>query len=496
MTPQPVTIRSLGYSDLPQVISIERRAFPTPWSLAMFVLELSKPSGVCLAAIEDRPNRRLSDLRALRRRLASDEHRRRPAAPAARDRHRAARGDDRARRTRTRRTRSRCVPSNAHAIALYERFGFRSAGTRRATTGHRRGRADHVAHGGDGVDARARPGDPRARDELRRHLRGGRHAATGEIRSNVISSQGVHDRYGGVVPEIASRHHLELIGDVVDDALARAGVVARRPRPRRGHARARAGRGAARRRGHRQGTGRGARAAAGAGRPPPRPRRRRRSSGPTPFEPPFLSLIASGGHTLLARVTDHGPGLRGARPDARRRRRRGVRQGRAAAGPRLSGRRRRSSGSRATAIPEAFRVPRPARGCAGPRLLVRRSEDRAAVPGPRPRRGRGRAPPGRPRRLLSAGDRRVAGDPRRAGAGARPGSSGSSVGGGVAANGAAARAHARARASSCTCPPRELCTDNAAMIASAARFVERAAVSRSTSTSTCTRPASGRWSAR
>ena len=49
-----VTIRSLGYSDLPQVIAIERRAFPTPWSLAMFVLELSKPSGICLAAIEER----------------------------------------------------------------------------------------------------------------------------------------------------------------------------------------------------------------------------------------------------------------------------------------------------------------------------------------------------------------------------------------------------------------------------------------------------------
>src|SRR5881409_2096278 len=43
----------------------------------------------------------------------------------------------------------------------------------------------------------------------------------GEIRANVISSQGVHDRYGGVVPEIASRHHLELIGHVVDDALMR-----------------------------------------------------------------------------------------------------------------------------------------------------------------------------------------------------------------------------------------------------------------------------------
>src|SRR5512138_574710 len=47
----------------------------------------------------------------------------------------------------------------------------------------------------------------------------------GEIRSNVVSSQGVHDRYGGVVPEIASRHHLELVNAVVDDALAQAGAT-------------------------------------------------------------------------------------------------------------------------------------------------------------------------------------------------------------------------------------------------------------------------------
>ncbi len=32
----------------------------------------------------------------------------------------------------------------------------------------------------------------------------------GRMLSNAISSQGVHDRFGGVVPEIASRHHLEL----------------------------------------------------------------------------------------------------------------------------------------------------------------------------------------------------------------------------------------------------------------------------------------------
>jgi len=46
-------VRRLAYSDLPAVISIERRSFPTPWSLAMFVLELSKPSGICLAATSD-----------------------------------------------------------------------------------------------------------------------------------------------------------------------------------------------------------------------------------------------------------------------------------------------------------------------------------------------------------------------------------------------------------------------------------------------------------
>lgn len=45
-----VEVRGLTYPDLPEVMAIERRAFPTPWSLAMFVLELSKSSGVCLAA--------------------------------------------------------------------------------------------------------------------------------------------------------------------------------------------------------------------------------------------------------------------------------------------------------------------------------------------------------------------------------------------------------------------------------------------------------------
>ena len=43
----------------------------------------------------------------------------------------------------------------------------------------------------------------------------------GEIRSSVVSSQAeLHARYGGVVPEVASRRHLELVSPVVQEALA------------------------------------------------------------------------------------------------------------------------------------------------------------------------------------------------------------------------------------------------------------------------------------
>jgi len=48
----------------------------------------------------------------------------------------------------------------------------------------------------------------------------------GDVRANVVSSQGVHDRFGGVVPEIASRAHLEAMVPTVHRALADAGVTA------------------------------------------------------------------------------------------------------------------------------------------------------------------------------------------------------------------------------------------------------------------------------
>ena len=48
----------------------------------------------------------------------------------------------------------------------------------------------------------------------------------GEIRANVVASQAeLHARFGGVVPEVASRRHLELVSPVIQEALGRAGTT-------------------------------------------------------------------------------------------------------------------------------------------------------------------------------------------------------------------------------------------------------------------------------
>src|SRR2546421_1900971 len=48
----------------------------------------------------------------------------------------------------------------------------------------------------------------------------------GSIRANVVSSQAeLHARYGGVVPEVASRRHLELVTPVIREALGEAGAA-------------------------------------------------------------------------------------------------------------------------------------------------------------------------------------------------------------------------------------------------------------------------------
>jgi [ribosomal protein S18]-alanine N-acetyltransferase len=127
-----VEIRRLTYSDLPHVIAIERRAFPTPWSLSMFVLELSKPSGICLAAVEHGRLRgylvcsRYDTVWHLMNVAVDPKYRRQGIASTL-----MAHLFDTADRPHEQYT-LEVRESNDAAIALYELFGFRGAGHRRA----------------------------------------------------------------------------------------------------------------------------------------------------------------------------------------------------------------------------------------------------------------------------------------------------------------------------------------------------------------------------
>jgi ribosomal-protein-alanine N-acetyltransferase len=128
----PLTIRRLTYADLPQVIAIERRAYPTPWSLAMFVLELSKPSGVCLAATDADGAivgycicSRYDTVWHIMNVSVSPDHRRQRIATNMLTDLFARVGEDEPRFTLEVRM------SNGGAIALYEALGFRGAGLRR-----------------------------------------------------------------------------------------------------------------------------------------------------------------------------------------------------------------------------------------------------------------------------------------------------------------------------------------------------------------------------
>jgi N6-L-threonylcarbamoyladenine synthase len=288
----------------------------------------------------------------------------------------------------------------------------------------------------------------------------------GEVRSSVVSSQGVHARFGGVVPEIASRHHLELVNAVVDDALHSAGstlddidLVAVTQGPGLvgallvGVATAK-GLAAGRRLpfapvDHLQGH-----VAAN-------------FLAPAPMEPPFTCLIASGGHTLLTRVSDHrgyallGQTLDDAAGEAFDKGARLLGLG-YPGGPALSK-------LAAQGDPQAFNFPTGARVQGldfsfaglktallykvrdlGPEETRRRAADLAAA-----------YEHAIVAALIARVERALDGDPDPRLA----------IGGGVAAN-RLLRERAAALGVPVHIPPPELCTDNAAMIGSAARWVE------------------------
>ena len=296
-SPAAPAFRRLAYSDLPAVIAIERRSFPAPWSLAMFVLELSKPSGICLAAsAEDELHGYL-----VCSRYDQVWHLMNVAVAPERRRGGVASGLIRRLLEETRSGTALPVTlevrvSNADAIAMYEGLGFRSAGVRPRY------------YQDNGEDALIMWLDWRSVifaietscDDTCAAVLDGR-----RILSNVISSQAeAHARFGGIVPEVASRHHLELAVPIVEAALSEAAValddieaVAVT-------------------------TGPGligallvgvstAKAIAAPRRLPLIPVDHLQGHvaanflEPDPLEPPFICLVASGGHTMLAAVRDH-----------------------------------------------------------------------------------------------------------------------------------------------------------------------------------------------
>jgi N6-L-threonylcarbamoyladenine synthase len=282
----------------------------------------------------------------------------------------------------------------------------------------------------------------------------------GRVRSNVIASQGLlHARYGGVVPEIASRHHLALVDAVTADALERAHTglddiqtVAVT-------------------------TGPGligallvgvssAKAIAASRRLPLVPVDHLHGHvtasmlGDNPIQPPYLCLVASGGHTFLARVDDPaayevlGQTLDDAAGEAFDKGARLLGLG-YPGGPEIDRLAREGD-------PEAFDFPRSAPGALDfsfsglktsllyklrelsdpPRADLAASYQRAIVD----------ALVARARKALEqTGLRRLA------------------IGGGVAANSELRKAVAELGVPVWV-PPMELCTDNAAMIAGSARF--------------------------
>lgn len=128
----------------------------------------------------------------------------------------------------------------------------------------------------------------------------------GEILANVVSSQAeLHARYGGVVPEVASRRHLELVMPVVREALGEAGASLdglERVAVTRGPGLVGAllvGLSAAK-------------ALAWSRRLPLVPVDHLHGHvaslflRPDPVDPPFICLLASGGHTMLLDVRERG----------------------------------------------------------------------------------------------------------------------------------------------------------------------------------------------
>ena len=129
-------------------------------------------------------------------------------------------------------------PTNTEALALYSKWGFATVGTRKryyTDTGEDALvmiRPMGAAKPSAGADSGAAGAAARLRGPLLAIESSCDDSSAavlspgGEVLSNVVHSQdAIHERYGGVVPEVASRAHVERMSAVVREALDQAGAT-------------------------------------------------------------------------------------------------------------------------------------------------------------------------------------------------------------------------------------------------------------------------------
>ena len=132
MTAVAIEIRELDLKNLDAIETIEKRAYPTPWSRSMFASELAKPTSICLGAFEGEDlvgyviNSRYVDAWHVMNVAVDPQHQRRGIATMLLE-HLFEQTRDDERRGYTLEVRV----SNADAIALYEKLGFEPRGIRR-----------------------------------------------------------------------------------------------------------------------------------------------------------------------------------------------------------------------------------------------------------------------------------------------------------------------------------------------------------------------------
>ncbi len=220
-----VTCRKMQRGDVPSMAAIERRSFDMPWTRQMFEDELHFVQSWHEVAENDRGEvtgfligRAYSDAWHLMDLAVAPGARREGVATALLERFVEA--ADKADHPVLLEVR----PSNTEALALYRKWGFVSAGVRKRY---------YTDSGEDALVMMHPVGAPGA------WLRGPLLAIEsscddssaavlspeGRVLANVVHSQdSIHERYGGVVPEVASRAHVERMSAVVREALDQAGT--------------------------------------------------------------------------------------------------------------------------------------------------------------------------------------------------------------------------------------------------------------------------------